>query len=72
MFDFDPSNIELQKIVDKRGIAMDELKSYIDGSKNLSMMKDLSNEKYDKASILELIPPDQFESPTRIGLLKIL
>ena len=72
MFDFDPSNFELQKIVEKRGIIMDELKSYIDGKKNLAMMKDLSNDKYDKASVLELIPPDQFESPTQRGLLKIL
>ena len=72
MFDFDPSNVELQKIVEKRGIAMDDLKSYIDGKNNLAMMKDLSNANYDKASILDLIPPDQFESPTQRGLLKIL
>jgi len=51
---------------------MDELKSYLDGKKNLAMMKDLSNDKYDKASVLELIPPDKFESPTQRGHLKIL
>jgi hypothetical protein len=64
--------LELQNIVKKRGMTMAEVKSYLDGKKNLAMMKDLSNEKYDKASILELIPPDKFESPTQRGYLKIL
>jgi len=68
-FDFDETNGDLLKCLFKKDITIEDFKKHLNGT----WVKPAEEDEgiFDKASALELIQPDSYESPTSRGYLKI-
>ena len=69
MFDFDENDLELKRVLCRRNIIIEDLKDLLSGSRIVAKKDPEPEGLYDQATVLELIQPETFESPTVQGMM---
>ena len=71
MFAFDETDVGLKRILNRKQILIEDLKDLLNGSRISPKIKQDPEGLYDQATVLELIQPATFESPTEKGLMTV-
>ena len=69
LFDFDENDLELKRVLCRRNIIIEDLKDLLSGSRIVAKKDPEPEGLYDQATVLELIQPETFESPTVQGMM---